>query len=100
MPRGKIAILILNEMQVLDQKIATARPIGKKPTDFDQCLWIDLTSFRGTGGRRRPSRPVGLLKVGCSIALIYKSPPTIKIPYGPAPTSPSDQSSDREFLLI
>ncbi len=57
MPRGKIAILVLNKMQVLDQKIATARPIGKKPTDFDQCLWIDLSSFWGTSWPASPVTP-------------------------------------------
>ena len=57
MRRRKIAVLILNKMQVLDQKIATARPIGKEPADFYQRLWIDLPSFRGTGWPTSPVTP-------------------------------------------
>jgi hypothetical protein len=45
---GEIAVLILNEVQMLDQKIATAWPVSQKPPDLDQRLWINLTSFRGT----------------------------------------------------
>ena len=57
MRRREVPVLILDEMQMFDQKIATARPIGKQPADFYQRLWIDLPSFRGTGWPTSPVTP-------------------------------------------
>ena len=60
MGRGDVAVLILNEMQMFDQQIAPARPVGEQRSDFDQRLRIDLASLgcarrtasTGTGARR------------------------------------------------
>ena len=66
----EMAVLILNEMQVLDQQVATARLIGQKSLDLIECLRVDLASL---GRARRPPAttcPVGacprrILNVHC-----------------------------------
>src|SRR6478672_5726004 len=45
---GKISVLVLNKMQVLDQEVPPSRPIGREAAHFDQRLWIDLTPLGGT----------------------------------------------------
>jgi hypothetical protein len=40
-------------MQMLDQKIAPAWPVGQQRKHFLQRFWIDLTALRGA--RRAPS---------------------------------------------
>src|SRR5262245_722889 len=43
---GEIAVLILNEMQMLDQKIAAAWPVCQKGANFVERLRVDLATFR------------------------------------------------------
>ncbi len=52
---GNIAVLILDEMKMLDQQIAPARPVGEQRPDFDQRLRIDLASL----GRARRAASAG-----------------------------------------
>src|SRR5262245_19492447 len=42
---GEIAVLILNEMQMLNQKIAAAWPVRQKGTNFVERLRVDLPAF-------------------------------------------------------
>jgi hypothetical protein len=44
--------LVLDEMEMLDQKIAAARPVGQERLNFIKRLGVDLAALRG---RRRPA---------------------------------------------
>ena len=46
---GDVAILVLNEMQMLDQQIAPARPVAEQRADFGGGPGIDLTTLRACG---------------------------------------------------
>ena len=56
---GQMTVVILDEMQMLDQQVAPARPVGQKREHFLARRRIDLTALRGA---RRPAaaRPSGL----------------------------------------
>ena len=70
---GKVAVLILNKVQMLDQKSRRrGRSVRRQRTS--PALASIWRPFGVRGGRRRPSRPFGLVKVDCSIALIDKCP--------------------------
>ena len=75
--------MILNEMQMLDQKIASARPVNEQRAHFVECFRIDLSALRGAR-RAAPRRSAGLLgrrsNGGCSVTLIIRlSDPKIDI---------------------
>src|SRR4051794_4272484 len=44
---GEMAVLILNQMQVLDQEVAAARPVGQQRLDFLECRRLDLAALWG-----------------------------------------------------
>src|SRR5262249_26177520 len=44
---GKVAVMILDQMEMLDQEIAPTGPVGEKRAHFHQCLRMDLTTLRG-----------------------------------------------------
>jgi hypothetical protein len=48
---GQMAVMVLDEMQMLDQEIAPARPIDEERLDVGSRLRIDLPALR------RPRRP-------------------------------------------
>ncbi len=50
MRRGDMAIMILDEMQMFDQKIAAARPVGQQRLHVAQSGRIDLTALRRAPG--------------------------------------------------
>ena len=52
----KIAVLILNQMQMLDQQIAPARPIGSSARTSTSACGSTCRPFGVRGGRRRPPR--------------------------------------------
>ena len=54
----KIAVLILNEVQMLNQEIAPARPIGQECTHFNQRLRVDLTALWRAGRATPATSPV------------------------------------------
>jgi hypothetical protein len=41
---GQMPVFVLNEMQMLDQKIAAARTIGQQRLNFFQRIGLDLTA--------------------------------------------------------
>ena len=43
--RREMAVAVLDEVQVLDQQIATARPVAQKGTNLSQRGWLDLPSL-------------------------------------------------------
>ena len=49
---GQMAVTILDQMQVFDQEIAPARPVGQQRAHFIQRLGVDLTAL---GRTRRPA---------------------------------------------
>ena len=55
---GQLPVMILDQMQVLDQQVAPARPVGEQPAHLLERLQIDLATL---GGARRPAAagPVG-----------------------------------------
>ena len=70
---GEMAIVVLDQMQMLDQQIAPARPVDKQIAHLRQRLRIDLAPFRRA---RRPaaarfgrgaSAPRGVLGVHCCL---------------------------------
>ncbi len=53
--RGReMTVMVLNQMQMLDEEIAPARPIGQQREHFLQSFRIDLTALRRA---RRPAPP-------------------------------------------
>ncbi len=48
---GEVVIVVLDEMEMLDQQVAAARPVGQQRAHLLQCDRIDLTALR------RPQRP-------------------------------------------
>ena len=54
--RGRqVAVVVLDQMQVFDQQIAPARPVGEQRTHFIERLRIDLAAL---GGARRAAAAV------------------------------------------
>ena len=49
-------VLILDQMQVFDQQVATARPVAQQPADLVQDVGIDNPPL-GKGRRVAPARP-------------------------------------------
>jgi hypothetical protein len=47
MRRRKMAELVLDEMEMLDQEIAPARPVAEQRLNFVKRLGIDLAALRG-----------------------------------------------------
>ena len=43
---GDLMISVLDQMQMLDQEIASARAVTEQLLDLGRSLWIDLTAFR------------------------------------------------------
>jgi hypothetical protein len=43
---GEMAVFVLDEMQMLDQEVAPARPIAKQRAHFRKRLRLDLPAFR------------------------------------------------------
>ena len=69
---GEMAVVILNEMQMLDQQIAPARPVGEQRADFVERLRIDLAALGrarrpASAGRAAPPEPRA---APCSVTLI------------------------------
>ncbi len=56
---GEMAVLILNEMQVFDQQVAPARPIGQKGTDLVERLRVDLATLGRARRTPAAARSVG-----------------------------------------
>jgi hypothetical protein len=50
MGRRQVPVTVLDEMEMLDQEIAPARPIAQKGADLGKRLGVDLAAF---GGFRR-----------------------------------------------
>jgi hypothetical protein len=64
--------MILDQMEMLDQQIAPARPVGEQRAHFYKCLRIDLPALWGarraaTATPRNSGIPLGL--VGCDAHL-------------------------------
>ena len=49
---GEMAVMVLDQMQMLDQEIAPARPVGEQRAHFIERLRIDLAAL---GRARRPA---------------------------------------------
>jgi hypothetical protein len=47
---GDVAVLVLDQVQMLDQQVAAARSIGQQSLDVGDGLRIDLTAFRRAAG--------------------------------------------------
>ena len=47
---GDLMVSVLDQMQVLDQEIAAARPVAEQNGDLRAGLWIDLAPLRGRFG--------------------------------------------------
>ena len=56
---GDMAVFVLDEMQMLDQQVAAARPVGEQSFDVGRRDRIDLAAFRRASGRRRPPCRLG-----------------------------------------
>ena len=70
---GEVAVFVLNEMQVLDQEIAPARPVGQEspesPPSAAASTWRPFGVCRALRPRPpEPSNPVGLEWVSVSVA--------------------------------
>jgi hypothetical protein len=55
MGRGDLAVGILNQMQVLDQKVAPPRPVAEQKRNLLSGLRVDLAAL---GGRFGPLSPL------------------------------------------
>jgi hypothetical protein len=55
------AIRVLDQVQVLDQKIATPGPVAEQRTDLVERLWVDLAAPRRAPRTVAPSRPGSLI---------------------------------------
>ena len=55
MRRREVAVVILDEVEMLDQQVAAARPVGEQGLDLGQRVRVDLAALRG------PARPVAAL---------------------------------------
>ena len=71
-----MAVFVLDEMQMFDQQIAPARPIGQKRLDFLQRLKVDLPALRrarrtpATAGPVATGRRLDLHIHGCPLGMI------------------------------
>ena len=54
---GKMPVMVLDEMQVLDQQIAPARPVGEQCAHLVERRRVDLAAL---GRARRPAPAAGL----------------------------------------
>jgi hypothetical protein len=43
----QVAIVILNKVEMLDQQVAAARPVGQQRADFFKRIRVDLAAFGG-----------------------------------------------------
>ncbi len=57
---GQMPVMVLDEMQMLDQQIATARPVGEQRAHLVERRGVDLAAL---GGARRPA-PAGAVAAG------------------------------------
>ena len=57
---GEMAVFVLDEMQMLDQEIAPARPVGQQALNFFERRGVDLTALRGLPGA--PPAAAGTVK--------------------------------------
>ncbi len=55
---GQIAVMILDQMQMLDQQIAPARPVGEQRAHFLKRRGVDLAAL---GRTRRPAAATGFV---------------------------------------
>jgi hypothetical protein len=60
MGSGEVAVFVLDEMQMLDQEVAPARPVSQKALNLFKSGGVDLTTFRGLPGA--PSAATGTVK--------------------------------------
>ncbi len=49
---GQMAVMVLDQMQMLDQQVAPARAVGEQRAHFVERLRVDLAAF---GRARRPA---------------------------------------------
>ena len=54
---GEMAVVILDEVQMLDEQIAPARPVGEQRKHFLERFRIDLTALRGARRAAPPGSP-------------------------------------------
>ena len=57
---GQMAVVVLDQMQVLDQQIAPARPVGQQRAHLRERRGVDLAALRRArrpAARRRLCRP-------------------------------------------
>ena len=74
MRRGEMAVVVLDQMQMLDQQIAPARPVDQQRLHFFKRLRIDLAAF---GRPRRPAAAGrGCAFTSCSMQRSFCSPDT------------------------
>ena len=59
---GQMAVMVLDQMQMLDQQIAPARPVGEQRAHLVERRGVDLAAL---GRARRPAAPPALLSGGC-----------------------------------
>src|SRR4029077_1692447 len=97
----QVSVLILNEVQMLDQEIAPARPFGQERTHFYQRLRIDLTAL-WRARRATPASPPGAWSFGGQLlSETHLTPSKLqKNATESGPASPSRKSSDRYFRSI
>ena len=57
---GQVAVMVLDEMQMFDQEIATPRPVGQQRQHLFERLRLDLAALR----RARRSAPAGSPALG------------------------------------
>lgn len=49
MRRREVPVAVLDEMEMLDQEIAAARPVAQKGANLGKRLGVDLAAFGGLG---------------------------------------------------
>ena len=59
MRSGQMAVMILDEMKMLDQQIAPARPVSEQPAHFVECLGVDLSTLGRARRTAAATRAIG-----------------------------------------
>ena len=71
---GEIAVLVLDQMQMLDQQIAPALALAEQRTDLVERLWLDLRPLGVCRGRLRRPAPGACSSVLASMIEILLKP--------------------------